>query len=270
MRLILCLAAMLIAATGPALACGSAATRCDVEAGYYIAAAPPGWDGTSALPVVVYFHGWNGSPEGAFRNRAMVDAVHRRGALFVAPWARLGYWRQIGVGRAEAGRDELAYTRRIMADLARRWPVDAGRTVASGFSRGASLVWNLACYGADLFAGFAPIAGGFWHSTPADCPTGPVRLRHIHGLRDRVVAFNEVGVYDSMPILDGMALLRAADGAGEAPEMTYTTGTLDCDRWTGQGGVLELCLHDGGHSIPAEWVAESLDWLDELHEGASR
>jgi hypothetical protein len=24
---------------------------------------------------------------------------------------------------------------------------------------------------------------------------------------------------------------------------------------------LDLCLHGGGHSIPAEWVADGFDWL---------
>jgi len=28
--------------------------------------------------------------------------------------------------------------------------------------------------------------------------------------------------------------------------------------------VLSLCLHSRGHSIPAEWVAEGLDWLRAL------
>ena len=90
-----------------ALACGET-SRCEVEGGYYLAAVPEDWDGQTPLPLVVYFHGWNGSPEGAFRNRAMVNGVTRRGAMFVAPYARNGYWRQIGEGRAEGGRDEKA------------------------------------------------------------------------------------------------------------------------------------------------------------------
>ena len=228
-------------------------------------AAPEDWDGQSPLAVVVYFHGWNSSPEGTFRNRAMVNGVTRRGALFVAPWARGGYWRQIGEGRAEAGRDELAYIRAIMADIAIRWPVDPDQTMTSGFSRGASMSWNVACHGGDLFAGHAPIAGGFWHSTPEDCPAGPVNLRHIHGLEDRVVSYDEVGIYNSRPIPEGMALLRRLAGAGEQPSRHYDTKRLRCYAWRGSSGhTIEMCLHSGGHSIPAEWVAEGLDWLRAL------
>ncbi len=253
--------------SGPALACGAVGDRCEVEGGYYLAAPPPGWDGAGALPVIVYFHGWNGSPEGVFRNRAMINAAHKRGALFVAPYARTGYWRQIGAGRAEGGRDERAFVTAVMADVQSRWPVDPARSLASGFSRGASMVWNVACYAGDLFAGYAPIAGGFWNSTPQDCPTGPVNLRHIHGLADRVVAYDEVGVYNSMPIPEGLALLRRLNRADDIVDRQYDTERFRCRGWAGEGGkTVELCLHPRGHSIPAEWVAEGFDWLLNLNE----
>lgn len=242
--------------------------QCEVEGGYYLAAPPPQWDEKSALPVVVYFHGWNGSPEGTFRNRAMLSGVHKRGALFVAPFARAGYWRQIGEGRAEGGRDELAYVHAVMADLKRRWPIDPERAMASGFSRGASMVWNVACYAGPLFKAYVPIAGGFWNSNPETCPTGAVNLRHIHGLKDGVVAFDEVGIYNSMPIPKGMALLRQIDGCAERPDERRTMGRYDCDIWSSckTGAELQLCLHPRGHSIPAEWVAEGLDWMLALHD----
>lgn len=250
---------------GPAAAnqgCG-AGGRCAVEGGYYLAAPPPGWDGERPLPLVLYFHGWNSSPEATFRNRAMLDAAHRRGALFVAPHAPGGYWRQIGEDRAEPGRDEKAYVSAVMADVARRWPVDPRRTLAAGFSRGASMVWNVACYHGPMFRAYLAIAGGFWNSTPETCPGGPVTLRHIHGTADRVVAYDEIGIYNSMPIPEGLARLRRLNGCGEARPAPAADARLDCRRWQGceTGRVLEVCLHDGGHSIPAEWVAEGLDWI---------
>lgn len=269
-RALLFAALALIWTPTAATACGGL-ERCEIEGGYYLAAPPPDWDGVSPLGLVVYFHGWNASPEGAFRNRAMLNGAHKRDALFVAPFARTGYWRQIGEGRAEPGRDEAAYVRRLMADVTARWPIDRARTLASGFSRGGSMAWNVACFTGDLFAGYAPIAGGFWGSTPETCPTGPVALRHIHGTRDRVVAFDSVGVYNSMPIPDGMATLRRLNGCAAEPDKTMTIGRLTCQSWTrcASGRPLELCLHERGHSIPAEWVGEGLGWLDAAAKAAT-
>lgn len=252
------------AAPGKA-ACGEGG-RCQVEEGYYLAAPPPAWDGVSPLPLVVYFHGWRSSPEATFRNTAMVRGVNRRGALFVAPFAPTGFWRQIGVGRAEPGRDELAYARRVMADIEARWPIDRNRTLASGFSRGASMVWNLACYGDDLFRAYLPIAGAFWHSNPGKCPAGAVNLRHIHGLADRIVAFDSVGAYNSMPITEAMELARGANACPAPANAEQSAQRYTCQVWNecGSGKELQLCLHEKGHSIPAEWVGEGLDWMDRL------
>lgn len=253
-----------------AMACG-AESRCEVREGYYLAATPPGWDGKTPLRLVVYFHGWNGSPEGTFRNQTMVKAATSRGALFVAPFAQTGYWRQIGKGRAESGRDEAAYIRAVMKDVHRRWPINEQQTLASGFSRGASMVWNVACYTGDLFRAYAPIAGGFWRTNPKTCPSGPVNLRHIHGLTDRVVAFDEIGVYNSMPIPEGLDILAKVNGASnKGRSVASKDQRLTCKRWDKSTSkrVLELCLHERGHSIPAEWVGDGLDWLANLPEGS--
>lgn len=233
--------------------------RCAVEDGYYLTAAPPDWDGVSPLPLVVYFHAWGRGPQDVIRAKGLIGPLHARGALVVAPFAEIGFWRQLGDGRAERGRDEAAYVRRILADVKRRWPIDESRMLASGFSRGASLVWNLACYESDLFTAYAPFAGGFWNSTPADCPGGPAALRHIHGTKDGIVAYDRVGLYNSMPIVDGLALFRRVNGAGEA-SAKRRIGGLSCEAWDG-AKPLEVCLYQGGHGFPPAWAAQSFDWM---------
>ncbi|MEM9128919.1 MAG: hypothetical protein AAGA97_04275 [Pseudomonadota bacterium] len=251
-------------------ACGDG-ERCSVTGGYYLASEPKDWDGKTPLRLVVYFHGWNGSPEGTFRNRGMVRAVNERGALFIAPYAELGYWKQIGRGRAEHGRDEERYIRAVIKDVRQRWPIDEDQTLASGFSRGASMVWNVACYAGDLFRAYAPIAGGFWRSTPDTCQSGPINMRHIHGLSDRVVAFDNIGIYNSMPIPEGLEVFSRINGVSdEGREVASGDKRLTCERWdqSQTGRVLELCLHERGHSIPSEWVAAGLDWLAGLPDGS--
>lgn len=238
---------------------------CNITNGYYLATAPEDWDGQRPLALIVFFHGWNSSPERMMRNTAMRRSVHARDALLVFPYAPNGYWRQIGEGRAEHGRDELAYAQALVSDIRNRWPIDHSRTLASGFSRGASMVWNLACYGGDLFQGFAPIAGAFWHSLPEDCPSGPVNLRHIHGRSDGEVAYDRRGIYNSVAVTSSLEFLERIY-ACSAPDIGKSDGKLHCttrDRCL-NGVEISSCLHDGGHSLPAEWVAEGLDWLVSL------
>lgn len=259
---------LFVVATPLAAAECGAGGRCEIENGYYLAALPDDWDGKTSLSLVVYFHGWNASPEGSFRNKGMIRGATKRGAIFVAPFAQTGYWRQIGKGRAESGRDELAYVNAIMADIKRRWPIDDNKTMATGFSRGASMVWNVACYAGSLFHAYLPIAGGFWNSTPETCPGGPVNMRHIHGLMDRVVAYDTVGVYNSMSILDGMRLYRQINQCPATANATQKTERLECEIWSQctSGKQLDLCTHPRGHSIRAEWVGEGLDWALSLPE----
>ena len=99
-------------------------------------------------------------------------------------------------------------------------------------------------------------------------------MRHIHGTSDRVVDYDIVGIYNSMPIPEGMEVLRRLNQADAVPDRSYKIEhpkrPRDCTRWDGATGhVLEVCLHPRGHSIPAEWVAEGLDWLRALRDGGT-
>lgn len=257
--LLLLLAAPIAAAAESQGVMAAPCERCDVEEGYYRAAAPPDWDGKSPLPLVVYFHAWGKSPESVISARNLVGQLHQRGALVVAPFAEIGFWRQLGEGRAEQGRDEAAYVRRILADVKRRWPIDERRMLATGFSRGASMVWNIACYEGGLFTAYAPFGGAFWHSTPRACPSGPQALRHLHGLKDPIVGYDKVGKYDSSPVTEGVALFRRMNGAAAAPSRTLV-GKVSCERWEGEKPV-ELCVHSGGHWYPPNWLGKAYDWM---------
>jgi len=74
-----------------------------------------------------------------------------------------------------------------------------------------------------------------------------------------------------MAITDGFDILSGMNGVtGESRVVDSGDRRLDCERWDTSRSerVLELCLHEGGHSIPAEWVAQGLDWLVALPDGS--
>lgn len=93
-------------------------------------------------------------------------------------------------------------------------------------------------------------------------------MRHIHGLSDKVVAFDQIGIYNSMPIPEGMAILRELNQCPREPNAKRSHPRYECKEWSrcATGRQLQLCLHSRGHSIPAEWVAEGYEWMLSLQE----
>ncbi len=252
-------------------ACGAIGEACEVPLGSYQAVAPDGWDGESPLGLLLFFHGYASSGESPLKNSALMQQAADRGLLLVAPngipsrggsrntWAH--------VGSPSDARDELTFVDQVMVDIAERWPLDPDRFFVSGFSQGGSMAWDVACYRGEDFTGFAPIAGAFWDPLPDSCPTGPVALRHVHGTDDGVVPMEGRpigGRWHQGDVLRGMAIRRDANACPAEPDETLVRGRLTCEIWSScaSGLPLALCLHDGGHSIRAEWVGQAIDWIE--------
>ncbi len=144
--------------------------------------------------------------------------------------------------------------------------VEAGRTAVVGYSFGAKMVWNLACYRGDRFAAYTAVGGGFWSPYPTDCPGGPANFRHIHGLADRVVPIDNRTGWGPQSILAGMAFLRRLNGCGESPPDRVSQFGLECRVWNacGSGRELHLCTHPEGHKIEAPWLVAAHDWMRDL------
>ena len=256
--------AMLVPVASAEPACGVGAA-CHLAAGTYRVMPPPGWDGHTPLPATIHFHGAGGSAaEGMADDQLRADAA-AAGVLLILPdglergWAFSGGWR--------AGRDDIAFTRAILADIRARWPIDEGLLFASGFSIGGSMVWHLACQ-AGLFRAHVAVAGGWWEPLPSDCPAGPTHLLHIHGLADATFPLEgrslRQGRFVQGNLFAGLATLRDLDGCRRDPERIEQHGAFTLRAWDAScrsGHRLAMALHPGGHSLPEGWMALALDWL---------
>ncbi len=241
----------------------------------YMVALPWGWDGTTPLPAVIYFHGAGGSAEGVMGREDLVAAITARGAMLIAGEAkpslirgrqrRVWYFRGSFRWGTPGQRDEAAYVDAVLADVAARWPLDQSRILASGFSVGGTVVWELACWHAESFAAFAPVAGHFWRPHPTRCPSGPVPVRHVHGTQDGTFPLEGRSIFDGAAhqgsATEGMAYLRRHNGAGEDPTRITERDGLRCQIWEDGSAPLQFCLHGGGHTAPAQYVGQGLDWM---------
>lgn len=249
--------------TMPANACGPD-TDCVIGERTYRIRMPEGHDGSAQIGAIMFFHGWRGSAAGTMRNKSLGQAVSDMGLALIAPTARPKEDWSIP-GSPTKGDDEIAYVGRVLDDIAARFPIDADRIMATGFSAGGMISWQLACDLSERFAGFAPIAGTFWEPVPDTCTAPATHVLHIHGTSDRMVPLEGRPIAETRQgnVHKVIAMYAETGGFGE-PESHERDG-LSCERRTnGDGRTLELCLHPGGHSFRTGYVTGAWRALQRL------
>ncbi len=232
--------------------------------GTYRVVAPPYWDGKRKLPLVLYLHGFREDSALVMGRSDLVEAATSMGALFVVPDGLHQGWSHAGA--PSHGRDDIAFLHEVVHDAEQRYPIDTARIFATGFSIGASMVWDLACHGAEGFSAFLPFSGDFWTPYPERCETGPIDLRQTHADNDHTfpMAGRPLfgGKYHQGNLHRGMTILEATDGCAVDPDQQRREGDLDCQSWSkcGSGKRLELCIHHGDHQIEGNWLKRSIAW----------
>lgn len=233
-----------------AMACG-ADSNCQLGDRHYRIAMPDGHDGATPVGAIVFSHGHRGSAAGVMRNRFMRKMVSDMGLALIATKSKDTGWEIPNAPRRmdSDGIEEFAYFEQVLDDAAARFPIDRDRIVASGFSAGGMMVWNLACARPDLFAGFAPVSGTFWLNPPETCAAPTRSIVHIHGDSDRTVPLTGRKIRDTKQgeVAEALAMYQKIGGFGAAK--SSSSGDLTCEnRVNSSGDILEFCLFPGGHS----------------------
>lgn len=263
---------LILLAPGSADACGTdEATLCQVETGAYRIALP---EGVETPPVMLWLHGWGGSANGVMKNTGWIDRLAVRGYGMIAPDGKITSNRYknknwaVNDGR-DYERDDLKFLAEVVEDAVTRHGIDRDRVLLAGFSRGGSMVWDVACRTPDLARAYAPVAGAFWEPMHQGC-VAPVDLYHVHGWTDRTVPLEGRplggGVMVQGDVFQSLFILRAANGcANRQPETAPVDGEAGLWRRTWSdcaGAQIDFELHPGGHSIPRGWLGRALDWFE--------
>lgn len=254
-----------------ALDCGGKETPCKIAEGEYNIAVPEGWQGG---PAVLYLHGFGGSGAKVIGNTGFVNRFLARGYAVIAPSGlRRG---GEGTPRDWSVRDGLSYPRddvvflqAVLSDAAAHAGIDRSRVLIGGFSRGGSMVWEVACLAPETATAYAPVSGGFWLPMTEEC-AGPVNLLHTHGFSDTVVPLEgrrivhgDVDITQG-DIWEGLQLWRREMGCRSNAADHEIADGLWRKRWACENGSLDLVLHKGGHGLPKGWTALALDWFEAL------
>ncbi|MEW9921196.1 PHB depolymerase family esterase [Marimonas sp. MJW-29] len=262
MRLLL---ALLLTLATPALACGPD-SDCPVGDRIYRIAMPEGWDGNSMVPAVVWSHGYRGSAAGVMRNGSMRRMLSDAGYALIAAQGVNGSWDLPFGPRTfdSTGAAEFAYFEAVLEDAAQNHHIDPARIIASGFSAGGMMVWNLACARPGLFAGFIPYSGTFWLKPPDACAAPVASIVHIHGTQDETVPLKgrPIGETHQGEVEEALSMYETFGGFGASAY--YKIGPLTCRNRSNAGGeTLQLCLFEGGHSFRTEFLGHGINELVE-------
>jgi poly(3-hydroxybutyrate) depolymerase len=117
------------------------------------------------LPVVMVFHGRNGSSRWVAQQTQWADVAEDRGFIAVfpqaapppgtAPTANFGFSASLSPDNTD-----VVFTLGILEDLEQRFAVDSGRVYVTGVSQGAAFTNRLAVQYPERFAGIAPCYSG--------------------------------------------------------------------------------------------------------------
>lgn len=265
MGLMRILIALLIFLAPPAFACG-ADTNCTLDERHYRIAMPEGHDGATQVPALIWSHGYRGSAAGVMRNKGLRRMLSDAGFALIAAQGVNGTWDLPNGPRTmdSDGAFEFSYFDAVIADATTRFTVDPARIIASGFSAGGMMVWNLACSHPEKFAGFIPMSGTFWLKPPEACAAPVSSIVHIHGTLDKTVPLTGRPIAETHQgdVEEALAMYQEFGGFG-APER-LETGPLTCrHRNNPEGEILQFCLFEGGHSFSKDMLGHGISELQE-------
>lgn len=253
---------------GPAAAatCGDAETPCKVENGTYHIAVP---DIEDRPGVFVFLHGSGGRGSSGVKNTGFVNRVGARGFALLTPSGAERDWSVRDGLSDDDERDDVAFLQSVIADAIARFDLDPDRVILTGFSRGGSMVWDVACAAPDTAAAYAATAGGFWEPMRTTCARA-VHLHHSHGFKDPMVPLEgRKGVWRGRAfhqgnILKGIDVWRASGNCMGRADQT-DIGDMWIKRWRNCAtGSITLRLWDGGHGMPKGWSTDVIDWFEQI------
>ncbi|MDC1198901.1 polyhydroxybutyrate depolymerase [bacterium] len=244
---------------------------CEVEGGEYYAAVP---EAVNAPPGVIWLHGYARSGKAMIQKPAYVDPFVRRGFAVIMPSGQpFPGIKELDWGVTDGynwARDDVAFLKAVHTDAVARFGLDQTRILIAGFSRGGSMVWDVACQAPELAKGFAAVAGAFWEPIPVECAE-PAHLFHTHGFKDRMVPFEgremswEGIDFTQGNVMKGIDVWRRKNECMSSAKNSFgDDGSMQKDWKECVAGSIRLRLTKGGHGIPKGWREAVLDWFEAL------
>ena len=205
---------------------------------------PPGYTGTTPVPLVMTIHGAHNTP-GLVRGWSRMNPVADQNGFIVAYPAAIDCWNSgPSLPGCMMADDDVGFLTAVIADIKSHACIDAKRVYATGISNGAMMAQRLGCQRAEIFAAVGGVAG----PTSVSCmPTRPVSLVYVHGTEDRTVGYSS-----AQPNVNGWVTRNGCSGS---PVETHNTGSTRCVTYGScrDGAEVVFCTVTGmGHCWPED------------------
>lgn len=247
---------------------------------------PPSWDGTSALGIIVAFHGGGGNrasaervtcPDGEVGGADCLGAVANRAGYAVVfpdgtgtrPFRNVRTWNAGGGndgwdctsgGACASGVDDVAFFDALLEQVSQIVPLDRTRIFLTGLSNGGAMAHRLACERANVVAAIATFGSANQFAAAGRACATSVPVLHVHGTSDPCWSYEtssascltqhagtKIGVAESLEGWRKRNRCAAAFVDEAIADVAVDDGTRVVRRtWTGCAASLEHLRIEGG------------------------
>ena len=172
----------------------------------YILYIPEICDGSTAVPLVLNFHGYGSNATQQMFYGDFRDIADTEGFLLVYPEGTLSngdqFWNVGFPGNTSSTIDDVGFTEALIDELANSYAIDLDRVYSTGMSNGGFMSFLLACQLSEKIAAVASVTGSMTPDTLNDCNAQhPTPVLQIHGTNDSVVPYDGNSTW-TLPIVD--------------------------------------------------------------------
>jgi len=229
----------------------------------YIIYVPNSYDGTSAVPLLLNFHGFGGSASQFINDADMRAEAEANSFILVYPQGSClngaSHWNPCPIdGDNKSTADDVGFVEAMISEISSQYNIDMERIYAAGYSNGGMMAYGLANYKSDLIAAVASVSG-----TMLNCsgPTShPMPVIHLHGTSDGVVSYEGSNDWNSVQsTLDYWTSFNN----------TISTPTINVDT-TGGMTIEHYVYSQGDNSVSVEhykYIGGDHVWFNELYQG---
>jgi len=242
---------------------------------FYYVHVPPDYNGKTATPLVLAFHGAGGHARAMPQLTGLNKCSDKHSFIVVYPDGLNSHWNDGYGGKTRAELEDVDFVKLMLSQIITQYKIDKTRVYAAGMSNGGFFSQYLSINMPNTFAALASISASLEEPTYKKLkPEQPISILFVHGDDDDVVPFNggSIGVSGALEEKTIRKATSAAQAVGywvkanqcsDKPVITNIPDAKPSDgthavRKVYSGGkngteVILIAIQNGGHTWPSGW-----------------